>query len=152
MFILKYLSGTICFEHHNLYSISFSGIATLCNLSFLGKTFHQQFHFHAQPFLLSGMNFVAGLGLEVLSSESFGLIVRRFGIATRICHALFSPLQRFGGRTVGFITVVTTVIVSVTLEAERKASAVVGASKLDRGAGRCCWDKYCESIVAIGII
>ena len=146
----KYLNETICVEHlfHDPYSILLSDIGNLCNVSFLGETLHQMFHFRAQSFLVSSMNFVDGLGLEVLRSKSFGLIVRRFGITARICNALFGSLKRFGGRTIEFITVVTAVVITITLITDRNASVVGGAGKPGWVAGVTCSERYC----AIGII
>ena len=69
------------------------------------------------------MNFVDGLGLEVLSSESFGLIVWRFGVTTWFCDAPFSPLKRFGGRTVVFVAHIAAIAVAITAVAGGDASA-----------------------------
>ena len=107
-----------------------SGIDTLNNMSIHAETFHQIFPFQAQPFLLSDMNFVDRLELEVLNSECFDLIVKRFGITTWFCDALFSPLKRFGGSTVRFITIVIAVILVIALVTEGNACVAVDAGKL----------------------
>jgi len=103
-------------------------------MDFLVKFFRQVFHLSGQPFLVSGVNFVDRLSLEVLCGESLGFIVGRFDVAARVGDALLCPPERFGGLTALLITHVTAVIVPITLVALRNASAV-GAGELG-GAAR----------------
>jgi len=114
-------------EHlcHDLYSLLLSNIDNLLITILVTKTmFIKSFGLSVQIFGITV------LVTKTIIIKSFGLIVRRFDITGRIRNALFRSLKRFGGRTVGFITVVTAVIITITSVSDRDASAVGSTGKL----------------------
>ena len=110
-----------------------------CSLSLLASAFR----YLALPYLSQRQLSLSRL-IDRLSN-----VVHRFDI--RICNALFRSLKKFSGRTVGFITVVTAVVITITLITDRNASAVGGAGKLgwglSWGAGVICLEIYCAIIL-----